>query len=183
MIQQYKIIVGVLPLLHARVDERSIVFSTRLRGIACALVLDDLPCCLRRFRDLLMLPRKSALTAWPIQSSLSGGCCTNSGKYYPSAGLDSWKVRTVSSEESSCTDVGKFCMVSALAREVDRSKHRSVYRGESCRVDAYARPRWWCCSPHQLTPPLFLLVSQFSGPLINKQTSVLHKKPRFINTL
>ena len=27
---------------------------------------------------------------------------------------------------SSCTDVGKFCMVSALAREVDRSKHHSV---------------------------------------------------------
>ena len=65
---------------------------------------------------------------------------------------------------------------------IDRSKHRSVYRGERDRVDAYARPRWWCCSPHQLTPPpLLLLASQFPGPLINKQTSVLHKKPRFIN--
>ena len=66
---------------------------------------------------------------------------------------------------------------------IDRSKHRSVYRGERDRVDAYARPRWWCCSPHQLTPPLFLLVSQFPGPLINKQTSVLHKKPRFVNNV
>ena len=74
-------------------------------------------------------------------------------------------------------------MVSALAREVDRSKHRSVYWGECDRGDAYARPRWWCGSPHQLTPPLFLLVSQFPGPLINKQTSVLHKKPRFINNV
>ena len=110
-----------------------------------------------------MLPRKSALTAWPIQSSLSGGCCTNSGKYYPSAGLDSWKVRTVSSEESSGTDVGKFCMVNALAREVDRSKHRSVYRGGRDRVDAYAHPRWWCCSPHQLTLLLPLFNHQFSG--------------------
>ena len=65
---------------------------------------------------------------------------------------------------------------------VDRIIHRSVYRGERDRVDAYARPRWWCCSPHQLTLPLFLLVSQCPGPLINKQTSVLHKKPRFINS-
>ena len=31
-------------------------------------------------------------------------------------------------------------MVSELAREVDRSKHRSVYRGERDRVDAYAPP-------------------------------------------
>ena len=53
-------------------------------------------------------------------------------------------------------------MVSALAREVDRGKHHSVYRGERDRVDAYARPRWWCCSPHQLTLlPLFN--HQFSG--------------------
>ena len=66
-------------------------------------------------------------------------------------------------KESSCTDVGKFCMVSALPREVDRSKHHSVYRGERDRVDAYARPRWWCCSPHQLTLLLPLFKYQFSG--------------------
>ena len=46
---------------------------------------------------------------------------------------------------------------------VDRSKHRSVYRGKRDRVDAYARPRWWCCSPHQLTLLLPLFNHQFSG--------------------
>ena len=54
-------------------------------------------------------------------------------------------------------------MVSALAREVDRSKHHSVYREERDRVDAYARPRWWYCSPHQLTLLLPLFNHQFSG--------------------
>ena len=33
----------------------------------------------------------------------------------------------MSSEESSCADVGKFCMVRALAREVDRRKHLLVF--------------------------------------------------------
>ena len=66
-------------------------------------------------------------------------------------------------KESFCTGVGKFLMVSALAREVDRGKHHSVYRGERDRVDAYARTRWWCCSPHQLTLLLPLFNHQFSG--------------------
>ena len=73
---------------------------------------------------------------------------------------------------SSCTDVGKFCMVSALAREVDRSKHHSVYRGERDRVDAYAHPRWWCCSPHQLTVTLPLSTTSSLELLINYKTSV-----------
>ena len=51
---------------------------------------------------------------------VSTGCCSV-------IWLDSLNVRTVSSKESSCADVGKFCMVRALAREVDRSKHRSVW--------------------------------------------------------
>ena len=63
-------------------------------------------------------------------------------------------------------------MVSALAREVDRSKHRSVYRGERDRVDAYARPRWWCCSPHQLSLPLPLSTTSSLELLINYKTSV-----------
>ena len=54
-------------------------------------------------------------------------------------------------------------MVSELAPEVDRGKHHSVYRGERDRVDAYACPHWWCCSPHQLTLLLPLFNHQFSG--------------------
>ena len=63
-------------------------------------------------------------------------------------------------------------MVSALAREVDQSKHRSVYRGERDRVGAYARPRWCCCSPHQLTLPLPLSTTSSLELLINYKTSV-----------
>ena len=88
----------------------------------------------------------------------------------------------MSSEESSCTDVGKFCMVSALAREVDRSKHRSVYRGERDRVDAYARPRWWCCSPHQLTLTLPLSTTSSLELLINYKTSVFRSSSHDLPT-
>ena len=88
----------------------------------------------------------------------------------------------MSSEESSCTDVGKFCMVSALAREVDRSKHRSVYRGERDRVDAYARPRWWCCSPHQLTLLLPLSTTSSLELLINYKTSVFRSSSHDLPT-
>ena len=88
-------------------------------------------------------------------------------------------------KESSCTDVGKFCMVSALPREVDRSKHHSVYRGERDWVDAYARPRWWCCSPHQLTLLLPLFNHQFSGA--SNQLRIKHLssvfEPRFTNKI
>ena len=84
---------------------------------------------------------------------------------------------------SSCTDVGKFCMVSALAREVDRSKHHSVYRGERDRVDAFARPRWWCCSPHQLTLLLPLSTTSSLELLINYKTSVFRSSSHDLPTL
>ena len=67
---------------------------------------------------------------------------------------------------------------------IDRSKHCSVYRGERDRVDAYARPRWWCCSPHQLTLPFTLPLSTTSSLelLIKYKTSVFRSSSHDLPT-